>query len=176
MSSSWLLSGYSYAVCESAFIMGLTLDRQSFDKKKVSWGRFGEREVLRGLVMPNHYIDYSTASSSSSSSSSSHQPTNHRDAYGKPLDVVVFLDGQTSQKELDMIMATCLVVLISGNGSNLQAIIDAIASGVLYDTMIALVISNRTYAYGLQRVREASIETAYHNLIPYNKKVSNSDT
>ena len=59
-----------------------------------------------------------------------------------------------------MIMATCLVVLISGNSSNLQAIIDGIASSVLHDTMIALVISNRKYVYGLQRPREASIESA----------------
>jgi len=73
-------------------------------------------------------------------------------------------------------MATCLVVLISGNGSNLQAIIDAIASGVLHDTAISLVISNRKDAYGLQRARDADIETAYHNLIPYNKRFSDSDT
>ena len=59
-----------------------------------------------------------------------------------------------------MIMVTRLVVLISGNGSNLEAIIDAIASGVLYDTTIALVISNRKDAYGLQRAREAGIEPA----------------
>lgn len=67
-------------------------------------------------------------------------------------------------------MATRLVVLISGNGSNLQAIMDAIASGVLHDTAISLVISNRKGVYGLQRARNANIETAYHNLIPYNKR------
>lgn len=44
-----------------------------------------------------------------------------------------------------------LVVLISGNGSNLQAIIDAIASGVVANTTISLVVSNRKDAYGLQR-------------------------
>ena len=44
-----------------------------------------------------------------------------------------------------------LVVLISGNGSNLQAIIDAIASGVIANTTISLVVSNRKDAYGLQR-------------------------
>jgi phosphoribosylglycinamide formyltransferase len=75
-----------------------------------------------------------------------------------------------------MIMATRLVVLISGNGSNLQAIIDAIASGVLHDTAISLVISNRKHAYGLQRARDADIETAYHNLIPYQERFSDSDT
>ena len=72
-------------------------------------------------------------------------------------------------------MATCLVVLISGNGSNLQAIIDAIASNILCDTTISLVVSNRKDAYGLQRARDAGIETAYHNLIPYKKRFSCSD-
>lgn len=67
-------------------------------------------------------------------------------------------------------MATRLVVLISGNGSNLQAIIDAIASGVLSNTAISLVISNRKNAYGLRRARDAGIETACHNLIPYSKR------
>lgn len=72
-------------------------------------------------------------------------------------------------------MATRLVVLISGNGSNLQAIIDAIVSGVLCDTAIVLVVSNRKGAYGLQRARDADIETAYHNLLPYSKRISNSE-
>lgn len=49
-------------------------------------------------------------------------------------------------------------VLISGRGSNLQAIIDAIGDGRL-DARIALVISNRPDAYGLERARQAGIET-----------------
>jgi len=49
-------------------------------------------------------------------------------------------------------------VLISGRGSNLQAIIDAIASGRL-DARIAVVISNRADAGGLDRARAAGIET-----------------
>lgn len=48
-------------------------------------------------------------------------------------------------------MPSKLVILISGNGSNLQALIDAIADGVLADTVIALVVSNRKDAYGLER-------------------------
>lgn len=48
-------------------------------------------------------------------------------------------------------MPSKLVILISGNGSNLQAIIDAVAAGVLADTIIALVVSNRKDAYGLER-------------------------
>lgn len=51
-----------------------------------------------------------------------------------------------------------LGVLISGRGSNLQSIIDAIASGELRAT-IAVVISNRPEAAGLMRAREAGLET-----------------
>ena len=51
-----------------------------------------------------------------------------------------------------------LGVLISGRGSNLQAIIDAIASGRL-DATISVVISNREDAGGLDRARRAGIET-----------------
>lgn len=51
-----------------------------------------------------------------------------------------------------------LGVLISGRGSNLQAIIDAIAEGRLGAT-IAVVISNRADAAGLERARNAGIET-----------------
>lgn len=48
-----------------------------------------------------------------------------------------------------------IVVLISGNGSNLQAIIDAIQAGL--PARICAVISNRPQAYGLSRAREAGI-------------------
>ena len=51
-----------------------------------------------------------------------------------------------------------LGVLISGRGSNLQALIDAIAGGRL-DATIAVVISNRADAAGLERARAAGIET-----------------
>lgn len=51
-----------------------------------------------------------------------------------------------------------LVVLISGNGSNLQALIDAIAAGTL-PAVIGAVISNRSDAYGLERARRAGIAT-----------------
>ena len=50
-----------------------------------------------------------------------------------------------------------LGVLISGRGSNLQALIDAIADGRL-DAAIAVVISNREEAAGLARARAAGIE------------------
>lgn len=51
-----------------------------------------------------------------------------------------------------------IVVLISGNGSNLQAIIDACAIGSI-DAQIASVISNRADAFGLERARRANIAT-----------------
>jgi phosphoribosylglycinamide formyltransferase 1 len=51
-----------------------------------------------------------------------------------------------------------LAVLISGRGSNLQAIIDAIRQGRL-DAQIAIVISNRGDAAGLTRAQEAGIDT-----------------
>ncbi|MGH9241564.1 MAG: phosphoribosylglycinamide formyltransferase [Vicinamibacterales bacterium] len=51
-----------------------------------------------------------------------------------------------------------LGVLISGRGSNLQSLIDAITSGRLNAT-IAVVISNNADALGLERARAAGIET-----------------
>ena len=50
-----------------------------------------------------------------------------------------------------------LVVLISGNGSNLQAIIDNIANKNLPAQIVA-VISNKADAYGLERAKKAGIE------------------
>ena len=50
-----------------------------------------------------------------------------------------------------------LGVLISGRGSNLQALIDAIREGRL-DARIAVVISNREDAAGLEKARGAGIE------------------
>jgi phosphoribosylglycinamide formyltransferase-1 len=50
-----------------------------------------------------------------------------------------------------------IAVLISGRGSNLQSIIDAIASRTL-DATIAVVISNRGQALGLRRARDAGID------------------
>jgi phosphoribosylglycinamide formyltransferase-1 len=49
-----------------------------------------------------------------------------------------------------------LVVLISGNGSNLQAMIDAVQSGII-KAKISAVISNKRDAYGLERARKAGI-------------------
>jgi phosphoribosylglycinamide formyltransferase 1 len=61
-------------------------------------------------------------------------------------------------------------VLISGRGSNLQAIIDASRDGRL-DARIAVVISNRADAYGLERARQAGIETAVRDHKAYASRV-----
>jgi phosphoribosylglycinamide formyltransferase-1 len=50
-----------------------------------------------------------------------------------------------------------LVVLISGSGSNLQAIIDAIENKAL-DAEIKAVISNKRSAFGIERARQANID------------------
>ena len=49
-----------------------------------------------------------------------------------------------------------IVVLISGSGSNLQAILDACASGEL-KAQVAAVISNKRDAFGLERARRANV-------------------
>ncbi len=60
-----------------------------------------------------------------------------------------------------------LAVFISGNGSNLQAILDATAEGRLPDTSVAVVVSNRKEAYGIQRAEQAGVPVIYHPLRPY---------
>ena len=55
-------------------------------------------------------------------------------------------------------MTIKLGVLISGSGTNLQAIIDCIAAGTL-DATVEVVISSRPDAYGLKRAEAAGIQT-----------------
>ncbi len=55
-------------------------------------------------------------------------------------------------------MSIKLGVLLSGSGTNLQAIVDRIAEGTL-DATIELVISSRASAYGLKRAEAAGIQT-----------------
>ena len=56
-------------------------------------------------------------------------------------------------------MVNNLVVFISGNGTNLQAIIDGIKNGILQNMEISLVVSNRKNVEGLRRARKAGIPT-----------------
>ena len=71
--------------------------------------------------------------------------------------------GDTTKKRL--------VVLVSGNGSNLQAIIDACKNGNL-PAKIMVVISNKKLAYALTRARENQIQDIYH---PYDKNLSREE-
>ena len=50
-----------------------------------------------------------------------------------------------------------IAVLVSGGGTNLQAILDAQAAGKLPHGQVVLVISNRTGAYALERARAANV-------------------
>ena len=63
-----------------------------------------------------------------------------------------------------------LAVFISGTGTNLQAIIDAIESGRLPDTRISVVISNKKAAQGLQRAHRHNIPTIYLPFLPYRQQ------
>ena len=50
--------------------------------------------------------------------------------------------------------------MVSGGGTNLQAIIDAEKSGKIRSAEVVLVVSNRADAYALERARKAGIDTA----------------
>ena len=66
-------------------------------------------------------------------------------------------------------MTRRLAVLISGRGSNLQSIIDAIARREL-DATIAIVMSNQKDAPGLRRAQDAGIETTTLNPREYDSR------
>ncbi|KIW17530.1 phosphoribosylglycinamide formyltransferase [Exophiala spinifera] len=74
-----------------------------------------------------------------------------------------------------------ITVLISGSGTNLQALIDACGQAppsksrptpkrLLPQAEITHVISNRREAYGLTRAQDARIPVTYHNLVEYKKR------
>lgn len=56
-----------------------------------------------------------------------------------------------------------IAVLVSGGGTNLQALIDAQKSGIIQSGEITLVISNNPDAFALQRAKNAGINTAVVN-------------
>ena len=53
-----------------------------------------------------------------------------------------------------------IAVLVSGGGTNLQALIDAERSGIIKSGEIRLVVSNNPDAYALERAKSAGIKTA----------------
>lgn len=54
-----------------------------------------------------------------------------------------------------------IAVCVSGGGTNLQAIMDAVSDGTIQNTEIAVVISNKEDAYALERASKAGIEAEY---------------
>ncbi|MBK7932851.1 MAG: phosphoribosylglycinamide formyltransferase [Acidobacteria bacterium] len=50
-------------------------------------------------------------------------------------------------------------ILISGRGSNMVAIVDSVASGEIPDSRVAVVISDKADAAGLEKARERGVET-----------------
>ena len=52
-----------------------------------------------------------------------------------------------------------VAVLVSGGGTNLQAILDAQQSGLIKSGKVALVIANKADAYALERARQAGVAT-----------------
>lgn len=72
-------------------------------------------------------------------------------------------------------MSSKIVVFISGSGTNLQAIIDNCASGVIPGHIVR-VISSSAKAYGLQRAAKAGIPTTVHALKTYYSGIPKEDT
>ena len=70
-----------------------------------------------------------------------------------------------------------IAVLVSGGGTNLQAIIDAIDAGKITNTQISVVISNNRNAYALERAKKAGIASevlvskTFENRAAFNQKL-----
>ena len=56
-------------------------------------------------------------------------------------------------------LRTKIAVLVSGGGTNLQALIDAEREGIIKSGKLSLVISNKADAYALERAKRAGIDT-----------------
>lgn len=64
---------------------------------------------------------------------------------------------------------TRIAILVSGSGTNLQAILDASEAGKLPGVEVALVVSNRIEAYGIKRAVHHGVPVVYFPLAPYTK-------
>ena len=62
--------------------------------------------------------------------------------------------------QIDFMKKTRIAVLVSGGGTNLQALIDAEKSGIIESGEIVLVIANNKDAYALERAKNAGIASA----------------
>ncbi|KAJ1948667.1 large subunit of alpha-aminoadipate reductase, partial [Dispira parvispora] len=68
-------------------------------------------------------------------------------------------------------MVARIVVLISGHGSNLQAILDSVDSGRLAGkAQVVAVVSNRKRAYGLERAQKHNVPTEVQTLASFREK------
>ena len=69
-----------------------------------------------------------------------------------------------------------IAVLVSGGGTNLQAIIDAIDNGTIQNTQIEVVISNNPNAYALERAKKHGIKSVFTSPKNYeNREAFNED-
>jgi formyltetrahydrofolate-dependent phosphoribosylglycinamide formyltransferase len=64
---------------------------------------------------------------------------------------------------------TRVAILISGSGTNQQAIMDAVGAGKLPGVEVALVVSNRREAFGIRRAVRHGVPVVYFPLAPYTK-------
>lgn len=78
-------------------------------------------------------------------------------AVRKPLDINDLQDARAAQDAAERAPLP-IGVLLSGSGTNLQALIDAIGAGTL-NAQIKLVVASRRSAYGLKRAEAAGIQT-----------------
>src|SRR3989338_7699790 len=69
-------------------------------------------------------------------------------------------------------MKVKIAVLASGNGSNLQAIIDATSSEVLKLAEVVLVIANKKEAFALERAKRAGIEALFLDPLSFSTRFS----
>lgn len=69
-----------------------------------------------------------------------------------------------------------IAVLVSGGGTNLQAILDAIDAGTITNTQVAVVISNNAGAYALERARAKGIEAVCISPKDYDDRAAFNDT
>lgn len=64
---------------------------------------------------------------------------------------------------------TRIAVLISGQGTNLEAILNAVERGKLPGVEVAVVISNRAEAFGIKRAIRHGVPVIYFPLLPYTR-------
>jgi formyltetrahydrofolate-dependent phosphoribosylglycinamide formyltransferase len=72
----------------------------------------------------------------------------------------------SGRQVIQLVALPKIVVMVSGGGTNLQALMDAIQAGHL-PAQIALVVANRKAAYALVRAEQAGIPTLYLSLKAY---------